>query len=109
MKYPNGEYRQFHCYLIHHGRIAKAEALAEASLAEAVAQGRRLLMADDGTTSGSGIEIWERAALLYSDRCHASDTGHAAPVLSPFQTADSTMMPGLHRSTSPSLARLMFG
>jgi hypothetical protein len=57
-------------------------------------------MADAGTTKGSGIDIWEQAALRYSDQRHASDTGNSDPVLSPFRLAECTMTPRPHRSTS---------
>ncbi|HEY4042066.1 MAG TPA: hypothetical protein VGM32_09515 [Rhodopila sp.] len=98
----------YRCYLIHRGRIAKAEELAATTLAEAITQGRNLLLADSATQTDSGIEIWAEADLCYSDRCHAGDTGNPDFVTSPFQTADFTTMPTWRRSTSRSLASLTF-
>ena len=100
--------RQYRCYLIHRGRIARAEELAATSLADAVAQGRGLLAADADTVDGSGIEIWEQGEIRHSDRCHAADTGQPVPIYSPFETAECTMMPRSRRSLSRSLAILTF-
>ncbi|HYZ23334.1 MAG TPA: hypothetical protein VE690_14375 [Rhodopila sp.] len=74
----------YRCYVIHNGRIARAEELSAIDLDEAVTQGRALLAADPQTTTESGIEIWHRADLLYSDKRHAVDTGRPAHILSPF-------------------------
>lgn len=93
----------YRCYLVHHGRIAKAEDLAASTLDEAIAQGRTLLNACPETTAASGIEIWQQGDRLYSDQCHAGDTGMPADVVSPFATPDSTMLP----TWRPSYARLV--
>lgn len=93
----------YRCYLIQNSRIAKAVELAVATLEEAIAQGRALLAVGAGTSGDSGIEVWQQANLLYSDQRHAHDSGVPAPVVSPFATPDSTMLP----TTKPSRSRFM--
>jgi hypothetical protein len=53
--------------------------------------GRKLFALQPQTDNFSGIEIWQGASLLYSDQCHAHDTGRPAPIVSPFETSESTM------------------
>ena len=96
----------YRCYLIHQGRITKAEELASATLAEAVAEGQALLQTDAGTRPDSGIEIWHHASCLYSDCCHAGDTGSAASIDSPFATAEPTMRPTRWPSQARPLLRV---
>jgi hypothetical protein len=83
----------YRCYLIHRGRIAKAEDLAAPTLAQAIAEGHALLQRQPETTPDSGIEIWDGAIRLYSESRHAADTGTIASIESPFATAEPTMRP----------------
>jgi hypothetical protein len=80
----------YRCYIIHNGCIARAEELSATDLDEAVTKGRALLAADPVTTPESGIEIWYRADLLYSDKRHAVDTGRPAHIISPFAPSAAT-------------------
>lgn len=98
----------YRCYLIHHGRIAKAEELNTQTLAEAVIQGRLLLSNHPETTPRSGIEIWQQTKLLYSDQCHASDSGIPADVVSPFSIPDSVMLPNGRQPGVPSPSQVTF-
>jgi hypothetical protein len=98
----------YRCYLIHHGRIAAAEELAAVTLPEAIQMGHALLRTHPDTTSSSGIEIWQKACLLYSDQCHTEDTGIAADVVSPFLTAESVMLPTWRPSRPGFLSLLTF-
>ena len=83
----------YRCYLIHQGRIVQSHDLPVPTLQEAIAQGRQLLAAQTSWSSEGGIEIWQRTSLLYSDKCHSDDTGHPAPISSPFHSGDSRIKP----------------
>ena len=60
-------------------------------LADAVARGYAILLAQPQSASFSGIEIWYGQTRVYGDDCYAEDTSYFTPVVSPFQTAESTM------------------
>jgi hypothetical protein len=91
----------YRCYLIHDGRIARAEEFTAENLEDAIAQGRALLVADRAATDGSGIEIWQRSSLLYTERRHTSETAIPADIISPFATPDTVILP----TWQPSCAR----
>jgi hypothetical protein len=55
----------YRCYLIRDGRIAVGEDLDADTLDRAVAQGRRLLAAQQDAENFRGIEIWQGRSLLY--------------------------------------------
>jgi hypothetical protein len=59
----------YRCYLVRAGRIAMGDDLDVDTLDEAIACGCRLLAAQPEAENFSGIEIWARASLLYSDDC----------------------------------------
>lgn len=91
----------YRCYLICGGRIAKGDDLDVDTLNEAILHGRMLLATQPQSEHFIGIEIWRGTSLLYSDKCHADDAGCQAPVVSPFQTGESTIF----STWRPSLAR----
>jgi len=85
------ESAMYRCYFIRDGRIARGNDFDVRTLRKAKALGRKLFALQSQTDNFSGIEIWQGASLLYSDKCHANDTGHPAPIVSPFETSESTM------------------
>jgi hypothetical protein len=91
----------YRCYFIRDGRIVDGNDLDAETPAEAVAGGRRLLEARAWSGFISGMEIWCGEALVYSDRCHADDTGTQAAISSPFATPETTILPNWR----PTLAR----
>jgi hypothetical protein len=68
----------FRCYLLRDGRIAKAENLDAATLGQAVTIARRLLQEQPHDRGLSGIEIWDGAAMLYSDTADLGETADPA-------------------------------
>lgn len=91
----------YRCYLICGGRIAKGDDLDVDTLDDAILSGRMLLATQPQADCFTGIEIWLGTSLLYSDKCHADDAGCHVPVVSPFQTGEST----LFSTWRPSFAR----
>jgi hypothetical protein len=87
----HAEFAMYRCYLIRDGRIARGDDFDVRTLWKAKALGRKLFALQPQTDNFSGIEIWQGASLLYSDQCHAHDTGRPAPIVSPFETSESTM------------------
>ena len=81
----------YRCYLIRNGRIGLGYDINLETLAEAKVHGHAILAMQPESASFSGIEIWYGEFRIYGDDCHAGDTGHLTPVVSPFQTAESTM------------------
>jgi hypothetical protein len=63
----------YRCYLVRAGRIAVGYDLNADTIDEAIALGRRLLAAQPESEHFSGVEIWHRARLLYSDDCYADN------------------------------------
>jgi hypothetical protein len=57
----------YRCYLVRDGRIVMGDDLNVDTFDEAIARGRQLLAAQPDAEEFSGIEIWHRAKLLYSD------------------------------------------
>jgi hypothetical protein len=70
----------YRCYLVRAGRIAMGYDLDVGILDEAIACGRRLLAAQPEAENFSGIEIWCRTSLLYSDDCPQMTQGVYGPV-----------------------------
>jgi hypothetical protein len=85
------KFAMYRCYLIRDGRIARGDDFDVRTLWKAKALGRELFASQPQTDNFSGIEIWQGASLLYSNKCHAHDSGRPAPIVSPFETSESTM------------------
>jgi hypothetical protein len=81
----------YRCYLVRNGRIELGYDINSERLADAVAQGYAILTMQPPSANFSGIEIWHGGSRVYGDDCYADDTGHLTPVVSPFQTGESTM------------------
>jgi hypothetical protein len=81
----------YRCYLIRNGRIESGYDIYSERLSDAVAQGQAIIMMQAQPASFSGIEIWCGESRVYGDDCYADDTGHLTPIISPFQTDESTM------------------
>jgi hypothetical protein len=81
----------YRCYLIRNGRIELGYDINSKRLADVIAHGHAILEAQPQSDSFSGIEIWCGESRVYGDDCYADDTGHPTPVVSPFQTGESTM------------------
>jgi hypothetical protein len=81
----------YRCYLVRAGRIAMGNDLNVDTFDEAIARGYKLLAAQPEAENFSGVEIWHRARLLYSDDCYADSAGCPGPVISPFQTGEGTI------------------
>nr|WP_294553595.1 hypothetical protein [uncultured Rhodopila sp.] len=91
----------YRCYLIRNGRIALGDDVDVDTLASALAHGRRLIASRSAGGMFNGMEIWSGATLVYSDTGYAGESAAPAAVVSPFQTAESTILPNWR----PSLAR----
>ncbi len=91
----------YRCYLIRNGRIALGDDADVDTLANALAHARRLMASPSAGGTFSGMEIWNGATLLYSDTGYAGESAAPAAIVSPFQTAESTILPNWR----PSLAR----
>lgn len=91
----------YRCYLIRNGRIALGDDVDADTLANALTWGRRLMASRAAGGMFSGMEIWNGATLVYSDIGYAGETAAPAAIVSPFQTAESTILPNWR----PSLAR----
>jgi hypothetical protein len=91
----------YRCYLIRKGRIALGDDADGKTLAEALAHGRRLIASQSPGGTFSGFEIWDGASMVYGDTAYANDADPAVAIESPFQTAESTILPNWR----PSLAR----
>lgn len=83
----------YRCYLIRDGRIAIGDNIDADSLAAAIAHGRRLMTDQSRADVFTGLEIWSGDSLVYSDKCHATDTGASAGIESPFQTGEARILP----------------
>jgi hypothetical protein len=91
----------YRCYLIRNGRIALGDDVDVDTLTNALAFGRRLMASRSAGGTFSGMEVWSGGTLVYSDTGYAGESGPPAPVVSPFQTAESTILPNWR----PSLGR----
>jgi hypothetical protein len=81
----------YRCYLIRNGRIDLGDDINAERLADAIAHGHKILAMQPQPANFSGIEIWHGELRVYGDDCYADGTGHLTPVVSPFQTSESTM------------------
>jgi hypothetical protein len=81
----------YRCYLIRNGRIDLGYDINAERLADALAHGHAILTMQPRSTDFSGIEIWYGEFRVYEDDCYADETNYLAPVVSPFQTGESTM------------------
>jgi hypothetical protein len=95
----------YRCYLVRAGRIAMGDDLNVDTFDEAIARGRKLLAAQPEAENFSGIEIWHRARLLYSDDCYEGNAGDLGPVISPFQTGEGTIFTTWHPSVADLYSR----
>lgn len=91
----------FRCYFIKTGRIAWGEDLKASTLAEAIELAWDLRQASLQSDQSPGIEIWQGASLLYQDVEEADQIQSSAPIVSPFDTPDST----IYATWRPSQAR----
>jgi hypothetical protein len=89
----------YRCYLIRNGRIALGDDVD--TLAHALDHGRHLMASRSAGGPFSGMEIWSGGTLVYTDTAYAGETAAPACIVSPFQTAESTILPNWR----PSLAR----
>ncbi len=88
----------YRCYLIRNGRIALGDD-AE-TLAGALEYGRRQIASQPASGPFSGMEIWRGGSLVYNDTAYGEANGSPAAIDSPFQTAESTILPNWCRSLS---------
>jgi hypothetical protein len=95
----------YRCYFVRAGRIAAGCDLDADTFDEALVRGRRLLAAQPESEQFSGIEIWHRARLLYSDDGYADDARASSPVISPFQTGEATIFTTWRPSVADLYAR----
>jgi hypothetical protein len=86
---PKGNVTLYRCYLIRNGRIELGYDINSESLADAISRGHAILKMQPQSASFNGIEIWRGESRVHGDDCYADDPG--APVVSPFQTGESTM------------------
>jgi hypothetical protein len=91
----------FRCYFIKSGRISWGEDLKASTLAEAIELTWDLRQASLKSDKSPGIEIWQGASLLYQDVEEADQIQSSAPIVSPFDTPDST----IYATWRPSQAR----
>jgi hypothetical protein len=89
---PKGNVTSYRCYLIRNGRIELGYDINSERLADAISQGHAILKIQPQSASFSGIEIWYGESRVHTDDCYADDP--RAPVVSPFQTGESTMFLG---------------
>jgi hypothetical protein len=91
----------YRCYLIRNGRIARGDDVDVDTLASALTHARSLMASRSAGGMFSGMEIWSGGTLVYSDTGYAGESAPPAAIVSPFQTAESTILPNWR----PSLAR----
>jgi hypothetical protein len=98
-----GKTTMYRCYLIRDSRIALADDFNVATLEMATVLGRELLAAQPKKANFSGIEVWKGAVLLHSDAQHAHASASSAPIISPFDTGESTIFSTWRPSRARSL------
>jgi hypothetical protein len=91
----------FRCYFIENGRISWGGDLTASTLAEAVELAQDLWQASLKSDRAPGIEIWQGVSLLYQDVQDADQIQSSAPIISPFDTPEST----IYATWRPSQAR----
>src|SRR5690348_7298459 len=94
-------FAMFRCYFVKNGRISWGEDLIVVTLAEAIELAQDLRQASLKSGEASGIEIWQGASLLYQDVHDADQIQCSAPIISPFDTPEST----IYATWRPSQAR----
>src|ERR1700750_777022 len=83
----------FRCYFVENGRISWGDDLKVSTLAEAIDLAQDLRQASLKSDKSPGIELWQGASLLYQDVHDADRIQCSAPIVSPFDTPDSTIYP----------------
>jgi hypothetical protein len=83
----------FRCYFVENGRISWGDDLKASTLAEAIELAQSMRQASLKSDGAPGIEIWQGASLLYQDVHDADWRRYSTPIVSPFDTAESTMYP----------------
>jgi len=91
----------FRCYFIEDGRISWGDDLTAPALAEAIECSQDLRQASSKRGKRPGIEIWRGASLVYQDVYDTDRIRSSAPIVSPFDTPDST----IYATWRPSQAR----
>jgi hypothetical protein len=91
---PKRNITPYRCYLIRNGRIELGYDINLKRLADAIAHGHATLKMQPKSSNFSGIEVWYGESRVYGEDCYADDTGDLTPVVSPFQTGESTMFFG---------------
>jgi hypothetical protein len=81
----------FRCYFVENGRISWGDDLTALTLAEAIELAQDLRQASLKSDRAPGIEIWQGASLLYQDVHDADQIRYSAPIVSPFDTPESTI------------------
>src|SRR3954471_1948439 len=81
----------YRCYLLSNGRIVRGEDLEASTVAEAIQSGQDVRAALSRSGDPLAMEIWQGASLLYHDAGDVSGKRPAGPIVSPFDTAPSTM------------------
>jgi hypothetical protein len=91
----------FRCYFVENGRISWGNDLETSTLAEAIELAQNLRQAALKSDKSPGIEIWQGASLLFQDVHDADQIQDCAPIISPFDTPEST----IYATWRPSQAR----
>jgi hypothetical protein len=94
-------FAMFRCYFVENGRISWGDDLKVSTLAEAIELAQDLRQASLKGNKLPGIEIWQGASLLYQDVHDADRIRGSAPIISPFDTPEST----IYATWRPSQAR----
>jgi DNA-binding XRE family transcriptional regulator len=81
----------YRCYLLRNGRVAWAEDLDCHTTDEARACAQALLKSLPQGDGSTGIEVWKGATLVHRDECQAGQAWKPGPIVSPFETAESTI------------------
>jgi hypothetical protein len=106
---PKGNVMPYRCYFIRNGRIVLGYDINLERLVDAVTHGHAILKMQPKSANFSGIEIWHGESRVYGDDCYADDTGDLTPVVSPFQTGESTMFFGTRFMFHGELTSLVAG
>ena len=101
MQHLSYGFAMFRCYFVENGRISWGDDLKASTLAEAIELARDLRQASLKSDKAPGIEIWQGASLLYQDVQDTDRIQHSAPLISPFDTPEST----IYATWRPSQAR----
>src|SRR5690348_10527353 len=91
MRHLPYRFAMFRCYFVENGRISWGEDLKASTLAEAIELAQDLRQASLKSDKTPGIEIWQGTSLLYQDVHDADQIQCSAPIISPFDTPESTI------------------